>query len=413
MTMRLAWLLCFLTLVLASCVTMRDPVELRSSSGVRVSYDLSAAKALLELLAYVDELHGGKEFNGSNPVEVQAVLDHNLADKVYRHKVEAVLSCPVYDSLASNMQSSTIPAQGKNAYRQALYRLPFLGMGLRGGVDQQISQLLQNLPRADEFLRTTTKGLLNQESADRILDTVGTYLPQASINKDFQVFLYFDGNRGSFTSGGVLYLDLMAFPAETGLPEVERIIAHEIHHTLYRPMFQGKAHLSVGKIMLHGWQEQVLLEGSAQFCNFQDYPPLVQYMAMDRELGTAIFQEWERTFLASYTGKLSPGDFQSKLEIYNQSHAQALLESWLNTLPPEQAPTQEVRQSLWPYRPVVHYYVGYRIFRAIHDKGGMKAMVTAMENPGNLLFLYRELAMVDSSLPPISQDMAQAWVAIW
>ena len=151
---------------------------------------------------------------------------------------------------------------------------------------------------------------------------------------------------------------------------------------------------------------------TAQFCNFEDKPDLIQEMSLDPELSAIMFAEWQNAFLASLSGDMGFVELKRKLEEYDHSYAVDRLHDYLD----RSYAAEEVEQRLGPsytrYRPVIEYFVGYRIFHEIHRHDGRDGFIYAMTHPSELLTLYRAISSADASLPQVSPEMAESWASL-
>ena len=93
------------------------------------------------------------------------------------------------------------------------------------GVDGKILAVLRDI---DEEWKTAVQSLLDQlsstESAQRIFATTDQWLPDDYEDQEtYQVYVYFDGNRGSFDQGHAYYLDLQSADYGDRLMEAEAL----------------------------------------------------------------------------------------------------------------------------------------------------------------------------------------------
>ena len=134
-------------------------------------------------------------------------------------------------------------------------------------------------------------------------------------------------------------------------------------------------------------------------------------MFFDPGVSEELFTVWENTFLEMLRGEMALNVFNNILADYYHDAALEILLAYLAKhysqdeidILMEEDPTYQ------RYRPVIHYFVGYRIFREIHDRNGYEGFLAAIADPRSLLAAYRALSTVDLSLPQISSEMEEAW----
>ena len=403
----------------AQKVTVRD--------GTTLVIDSSAALLYIDLLRYIRTAHIDEldlPEGALSADQIKSRVAANRKDPELTARINKLLSHPVYSKLAPNMRSFAVPAWGRQAYRETFYRLPWERTLLRGGVDEQImSTILQLDDHKVETINALLTDIATASSAQRVFDTTDQWLPDGLEHREsYTVSVYFDGNRGSFAEQGAIFLDLAYDVATLEEPEslarVENVISHELHHIAYEEWLRETAFwfvypptLDVRKAELTHWRMRIIMEGTAQFCDMGDKPAIIQDMFFDPELSYTIFGIWEDTFMAMIGGEMAIGDYNQLIESHYHEAAQNLLVGYLQNFYTDEEIAGLMDEGYAQYRPVIEYYIGYRVFREIYNRGGAAAYQDAISNPRTLLGAYSSTS-ANSTAPQISDELVEAWTGL-
>ena len=413
--------------LLGQCAWTPTGLLVPVSGDSALAIDAGAASLYVDLLWYIRSVHLDEldlPEGALTQAQIGERIEANRADPELIARIDALLDHPAYTELASVMRSSKLGIRGKNAYRETFIRIPWERTVLRGGVDEQILDVLRGLDQdTRDSVQAVIDALCTPEAAQRIFDTTDAWLPEDVEHRStYQVYVYFDGNRGGFQTEHAIYLDLMhhrsTLEEAEGLQAMEQVISHELHHTAYTDWLKSNARdfaipplLGPRRTALGLWQMDLVLEGTAQFCDYGRKPEVVRAMQFDPDMNTVMFGVYQDTFLAMARGEMGLIEYQQIREDYSYDVSRDLFLEYLALTYTEEeiAAIREEDPSFLGYRPVPHYFVGYRIFWEIHQAQGIEGFLAAATHPFELMERYHAVAVLDPSLPQISEEFVEAW----
>ncbi len=401
-----------------------------TGTSVNLKIDATAAVLFAELMSYIrieneDFFAGGYEVIPAEMIAVQ--VERNRQNSELSEMIDSLLALPVYTELSRIMKSfGPEKLEGKAAYREAFYRLPWMRTRLMGDVDDQYLQIIQ---KSDPVSEQRVANLAGQFSTDQfateVRKKVTEWLPPELIvgfRDTVNVFVYFDGNRGCFYRGGTIYIDLMhpllvdSVPDSACAKMIASTVAHELHHLIYGNWLAESAKGtdsadSWRDRALRRWRDAVLTEGTARFCDWENLPECAREMAIDQRLGKEIFSTWESVFLRLSQGDISESEYQAMMSSFEHDRALKWFKQYLTgNYHPTRA--KYLLRKYPAYRPVPHYYVGYRVFNEILETGGKSAFFYAMLHPEEVLDIYRDMAAVDDQAPHVSDEIVSRWAGL-
>jgi len=262
-------------------VTGEAPAQSSSSdaaTSVNLRIDASAAVMFADLMSYIRAENDDFFASGYDIIPAEMAADRveqNRQNPKLSEMIDSLLALPVYAELSRIMRSfEPEKLEGRAAYREAFYRLPWMRTRLMGGVDGQYLQLLHEFDLAtEEWVADLAGKLKTEEFATGVVD----------------VYLYFDGNRGCFRRGGSIYVDLMQFALVESVSDsvcvamIVCTVAHELHHVIYGDWLaestkaaDADSDKSWRAKALKQWRDAVLMEGTARFCDWENLPECAQ-----------------------------------------------------------------------------------------------------------------------------------------
>jgi len=413
-------------------VTGEAPAQSSSSdaaTSVNLRIDASAAVMFADLMSYIRAENDDFFASGYDIIPAEMAADRveqNRQNPKLSEMIDSLLALPVYAELSRIMRSfEPEKLEGRAAYREAFYRLPWMRTRLMGGVDGQYLQLLHEFDLAtEEWVADLAGKLKTEEFATGVREKVTEWLPPSLVegfHDTVDVYLYFDGNRGCFRRGGSIYVDLMQFALVESVSDsvcvamIVCTVAHELHHVIYGDWLAESTKAADADSdkrwrakALKQWRDAVLMEGTARFCDWENLPECAQSMALDTRLGEEIVATWEAVFLRLSHGEIRESEYLSMRNSFDHDRALKWFKQYLTT---HYTPTR-ARKLLKKYpafRPVPHYYVGYRIFTEILDTGGKSAFFYAMLHPDEVLDIYRDVVTGNDQAPQVSEEIVARW----
>jgi hypothetical protein len=398
--------------------------------SVTLKVDASAAVLFADMMKHIRTENDDFFAKGIDVIPAAMVSDRvnrNRRDPQLSEMIDSLLSLPAYAELSRIMRSfAPEKLAGRSAYREALYRLPWMRTRLMGGVGEQYMELLRKFDTAtEERVADLAERIGSEAFAAGVRSKVAEWLPP-SLAEDFHdtvtVYVYLDGNRGCFRKGGSIYIDLM----QSALSDLASdsacaamigcSAAHELHHIIYGNWLAGLPKDDANSRSwrdraLKDWRDAVLTEGAARFCDRENLPDCARQMAVDERLGEEIFATWESVFLRLSKGDIPENEYLAMKTSFEQDRALKWFKQYLTA---HYAPStaRSLLKKYPAYRPVPHYYVGYRIFSEILDTGGKSAFFYAMLHPDEFLDIYYDAATADNQAPQISEEAVARWAGL-
>jgi len=329
----------------------------------------------------------------------------NLNDKKLQGMIDSLLSLPVYNAISEVSKiynkNGLFAKKGKKTYIDAFNNLPFHCVPMNGGRPnswveywnegnhKKMHSIIEHIQKNEEQIIETAIARCKQ------------FLPnnyKLSIGAD--IYIAFDGNRGSFQKNQMIVIDLMNKELlDTTL--FHNVLTHELHHRLYSEWlnnnFFGKKKRRINKTQL--LQKSMILEGIAQQYTISNYNSQAIELLNNKELMKEIYDEW-----ILITRKINSSSFPkiASAKVYkNQFHKEIL---WLNKFC-----TKPIEEETVKYRPSVIYYISYHLYNTIYTKTGLTGLSYVIENPDQLLKEYNRIHTEDMLIPIIPDDIIIQW----
>lgn len=330
----------------------------------------------------------------------------NINDKKIQEMIDSLLSLPVYEAISEvsriyNKYGISVK-KGKKTYRDAFNNLPIYCVAMNAGrpytwVEYWIKDYKKEMFTIVDYVQKNGNKIIEYsiQQSKQLLPA------ECNLNIGVDVFIVFDGNRGSFQKNNMIILDLMNKNLYDTVT-FQNVLTHEFHHRYYGEWLDkklsGKKRDNKHKILLM-LQESFLMEGVAQQYTISSYNNQALELLYNRELMKEINDEW-----ISSIREINASSFpkMSSVRIIRKQHSKEM--QWLNNYCSKPVENETVQ-----YRPSVIYYLSYHIYNSILEKKGLKGLFYVIENPDKLLSEYNSIYSEDLLIPMIPEDIVKLW----
>lgn len=355
------------------------------SIGVRV--DVTPVERFYELMSYIETKNGSALVAKYGEIDLlRATYHQNLKDTLRQQLIEALLATRPYSHNYMHLVRCW-NGVGADAYRIAFNMLGSTVPRMDADMTRTWVKFWNNPKRKKLDLNSIKEGIKDIEVDDSL---IMSYLPKNSVQSDKFFTLYFtvDGNRGAYTDGDIMVLDL-AFGEIKLDSEVDGTIAHELHHICYGDWLEQ--HITAEPIDSSFREAQILfiMEGTAQYLNFDDgsYSKGIQKLYSNRELLGELLDD-------VYSGAALKGD--------NYDLDMARLKKYFPA----------AKRSDYGQRPTALYYLSYNMYRSIERVGGKEMLDYVIANPKELMTTYNKLYNEeDMYFGPLQEELVNQWRA--
>jgi len=328
----------------------------------------------------------------------------NIKDNKLQRMIDSLLSLPVYDAISDISRiykNGLFVRKGKKTFVDAFNNLPIYCVPMNGGrpnswveywkkgYQDKMHSVIEHINKNDEHIIKTSITRCKQ------------FLPKScKLSTDADVYIVFDGNRGSFQKNQMIVLDLMNKELyDTSI--FQNVLTHELHHIFYEEWlnnnFFGKKKGKLNKTQL--LQMSMIMEGVAQQYTISNYNNQAKELLYNKELMKEIYDEWI-TIARKTNSSTFPGIAFDKT-YKNQFHKEM---QWLNKFC-----NKPIEEETLKYRPSVTYYISYHLYNAIYIKMGLTGLSYVIENPDQLLKEYNRIYTEDMLIPMIPDDIIIQW----
>ncbi len=238
-------------------------------------FDSEPAEKFIEIINYIEKTSNQELIIKKFPEEIiTSNYNKNKADQFLNTKVDFLLELQAYHKLTegATTYADTLEINGKEAYKFALFNLPYYRTRMRGDITYSWVDYWEknyNL-KASQFLKDLNKNAKSIKNEAIRLNN--KYYPSNIVKKDtVKTVFCIDGFRSSFTSDDIIYMELIYSP-NFNLNKFTKILSHELHHINYSNWLINNFEFSSEKQKgIFKLQRGIILEGIAQQINFVDY----------------------------------------------------------------------------------------------------------------------------------------------
>jgi len=374
------------------------------SAGVvraQESADLSGVFALLDVLDAIMEKHAdyaeeSKRIAAMGEEDRVRALDEktaeNAADAEIARRLDALYATPAYKMYFLQFRNVT-----PEVHRAVLLALPYSA----GPSPAGISHNLQELCFHRDEVRRWAEGVVLQIDLDHCRDLAEEWLPSGDYRIPAVRFLY-DGNGDAFALWGSVCFDLYSLVlgerprearfddlADVGVERVERVLAHEFHHTFARTLRKpGPAADGWVQATKYHLGARIVSEGVAMRCD------VTAGMRRDAMEDTATVEWWiaalKEKFAALDAGTLSEDEWESWLGTTYHSLARERLRDFLSRTHPDSDVGVLLEQNVTA-RPSLVYTLGWwMISRILEEPGGRDRVLALLAEPRHVFEWYND-----------------------
>lgn len=369
-----------------------------------VKINTQQPESLIDLMYYIKSNYGNYYFKDINVDSVERYLEMNNKNEILNRKIEYLLTNNVYDYFSEYVQAFNKDKiiKGKDAYMLAFKSLPWITIDMSSGL---IERIVEYFSDGNEYYLQIFLNQINEDKKgfqDSTCNLLNNFIPTECVNlKTINIYFGIDGNRGSFADSNYIVMELIGMKKEN-FQNILFTLAHEMHHIYYGNWLSKKySDISLNsneKVWLE-WQYRIILEGTAQFCNYNTYPQKIKELYGNKELITKLYDLWIKSVNELETS-IYPEKYYSKMSkfIYNEFSEQLLKEYSDGNI-----------KELMPYRPIIDYYISYNIYKTIFDKQGKEGLFNVILNPQSLLKIFNEARNKNSIVPEIPPGIISKW----
>ncbi len=392
--MKNIFLLIFTSLIFVGC---------KKESKISMTFNTEPATKFIDLIDFIEqELNVELDTIEYSKNEIITNYSKNKNNKILNKKVDELLKLPTYKKLSeiTSAYTDTSEYKGTDALKFAFLNLPYNCTTMTGGVAESWFEYWKNdyNIKAIEFiseLKINSKRIKNES-----IKLSQKYFPNTikDIHTVKTVFCI-DGNRGSFTSENVIYMDILGF-TDFNINSFTKVLSHELHHVIYsnwlNSRFQKKSEKEKAIFKL---QSRIILEGVAQQINFIDYNSQVKEMYNSKELLNHLYKNFAEA-LIELKNSDKPLDtyYEFNSKMWNESSH--LLEKYCNG---------KIEFETIPRRPTYEYYLSYKIYESIEKNGGKEKLQFVLNHPENLLVEFNRSWHDKSLLPKFPLEIVELW----
>jgi len=359
-------------------------------------FDDTQVTGLLELMDSLAARNPGfsEEGSGTDP----ALSARNESDTLLQGMISRLLGCPAYTIYFSRFRNLT-----SDDYRLGLNALPFGAAELPGNAGGALYELFRHRDVFGAWYRSV------RDDVDifHCMIAAREWLPRGA-RPVASVYAFYDGNAGSFAEQGAAFFNLCSevvtkSPEELrfrnldtiGANDLERVIAHELHHAMSEPiLFPEEAESGP-------WQQRwvdrlartIVSEGVAFRCN-----PLHGFQKElweDRMTIATLIGELDRTMIALDAHEISEDSVANWNRGLYQEFASSLLTNYVRREWPDSAVASMVRERQI-FRPDLPHVLGWWMVSMItRDGSDHAAAIDLLLSPSSLFRRYNEALSPD------------------
>ncbi len=390
------------------CLFILNYTNLCAQLSLKININTNQAELFLEVMQKIDstkqKLYADKiELNKSESNILRADL---ISNKSFNLLIDSLLCNPIYDIISKSVKCKVDSSlyNEKEAYRQAFYNIYDKEMEITAGMNETwLNFYYSTLKNETSIIIKEIAGNIYRYERD-ISVLVQKFLPSRNQNiQPVELFLGFDGNRGSFNDGKIIFMEGI-FDGFNNSELFLLTLAHEVHHAVYGNYLEIKYpklnQLSENNHILK-WQLNMVLEGTAQQINYNAYPSEVKELYNNKKLLKELFDEWIKLF-REYADADNGKEYYQKFSDYyfNQFALQKLS---------EYCPDQNIRKKIISRRPSFIYYLSYNLFNTILLKGGTESIIRSIVEPESLLSDYNKYMDNFNNNPQVPEDIVKLW----
>lgn len=393
-----------LTSLFISCTKPKyNKTKDRVSTYDFINIDTKQAEKFYELMSYLEKKsHNGFNNLSKNPNKESIVT--NFDDKILNNRIDSLTSLPIYKMFGriSNSWVNKKKYSGKKSYKMAFMHLPFECINMTAGMPERWVSFWQN--DLDKNIKPLLTYISNnrEDFLRKVINRTAIYLPSvANITSKTNIFLCFDGNRGSFQWDDNIVMDLLFFN-NFDTAAFTNTLCHELHHRYYIDWLNKNTPLK-GKTskqkVLKAFQISLIEEGVAQQFNFCDKNEQSKALYNNRLLIEELFNKFV-TSLRELEAQKNIRKWYKKQYHDEFDYAMALLKKYS----PNGYDTETISN-----RPSITYYLSYHLYNSIYKSGGYDKLKYVIENPKELLNEYNNIYTSELLIPRISEDIVTIW----
>lgn len=349
------------------------------SQKTNVIVDIAPVERFYELMAHIEKQNGSKlRAKYGNVEQLQAAYDKNIKDTMRQQLIESLLETRPYSHQYMDYVR-TWRRKGQDAYRIAFNMIGEYCPRMTAGMPVSWVRYWNRKKLDLELIRKTTNAFKVKDSL------VFSYLPKTDLNPNVSAVIYYavDGNRGGYTDGDAIVMDLINSPMKNS-EEVENTIAHELFHIYYFDWLDRKITTAPVDSALRDFQLSFVNEGIAQYLTYPDYPEVIKKLYRNKKLLKELMTDLEAGRYDGNKYKLQ----RSRLWKY--------------------APFAALGN--YEYRPTLTYYLSLNIYQSIEKVGGREMLDYVIANPKELINTYNKLYDKNvMQFDPFSQEFAKKW----
>ena len=366
-------------------------------------FDTAPAKKFIELIDYIESSSNQKlVFNEFSEQLIASNYVKNKADITLNTKIRDLLALDGYKKLNNDAIAFTDSSvvKGKEAYKLAFLNLPYKRTRMNGDRTYLWIDYWENNHQleASLFLKRVNE---NSDSIKQEAIRFGNdYYPSNIVKIDtIQTIFCVDGYRSSFTSGNIIYMELIA-KSDLDIGRFTKTLSHELHHINYGNWLLNNYEFhSDKKRGIYKLQKGIILEGIAQQINFIDYNKQIKSLyynaALLQELNNDFIEDILRISMAK-----TPTETYNKVTTAMWGKSMALLKKYCK---------EEYEVTTVPRRPTYKYYISYQLYKVINKNGNKEAFKYVLEHPESLLTMYNKLRNDTNIIPAYSDEIVELW----
>jgi len=379
----------------------------KNNNNETLVFNTETATRFISLMDYLQN-KSPKGFDNKQytPKEKVEGYQNNLKDSILNDKIDSLLTLPTYSELAEITRAfkDTSTIQGKEAYRFAFMNLPYKTIPMSGGISESWINFWKEggNKKAINFINTIKDHSFSV--TENTIQLAEQFLP-SDINNRSEVETVFciDGNRGSFTVGEKIYMDLLDFK-NFDLDRFTKILAHEFHHVIYETwldQYNVIETLTEKEKVIFDFQKGIIMEGLAQQINYNDYNDQTKELYNKRLLLKELQNTWTNNFKAISVSKDPLNTYDTRSDkMWNQSSD--LLKKYCK---------EKIEEETYPHRPTTVYYLGFHLYHSILKNGGKKQLDLVINHPDMLLETYNNTWKEGEVLQKFPEDIVKLWKA--
>lgn len=338
-----------------------------------------------------------------------ANLQANLVDPEIGRAIDALLATTAYKLYYLKFGNMT-----PEKHRKMLCDLPYRALPGVAAISSNLKELCEHTAAVRKWVEGVAAGI----DPERCRNVAEAWLPEGNYRIPNTYFIY-DGNGDAFTAFGSVVFDLFSLIirdrpvatrfedlGDTGVEEIERVLAHEYHHIFADRFLYPKDR------SFSSWQDRdkdrivrrIVYEGVAMRCDGRRE----SQRAVMEDTATVVswIEELERVFAGLDDGSVSEQGFEKWLgDSYYTAAGERLRDYLVRKYGDEEADIRLARD--YGSRPSMIYTLGWwTISRIAASPDGKEAVIGLLSRPYRLFDLYNQTVQegsealhIDVSLP--------------